>query len=69
MNALTIVQKKEYKEANGGRCPICKSNDINMYDNFPDGLYHYEYVECLTCGARWTDTYKLIDVELDKEEE
>ena len=43
----------------GGHCPACGSGDI-CGDSFEyDGSEHWQEVNCWTCGASWTDVYRL----------
>jgi hypothetical protein len=43
----------------GGQCPACGSGDI-CGDSFEyDGAEHWQEVNCWTCGASWTDVYRL----------
>lgn len=67
MLALDIVQKREYLKSDGVHCPICKSEDIDVHDSFHNDRHYYEYVYCLCCNTYWTNTYKMIDVNLDME--
>jgi Zn ribbon nucleic-acid-binding protein len=66
MKALTNTQKKNYLKSDGQQCPACESHNITAYYNTFNGLFYHDYVKCCTCGAHWIDTYKLIDVELNK---
>jgi hypothetical protein len=50
------------------RCPHCGCWDITArpaeFGRFgPDGVMHaYRDVDCDGCGARWTETYMLVQV-------
>jgi len=45
----------------GGCCPACGSGDI-CGDSFEyDGDEHWQEVNCWTCGASWTDVYRLAE--------
>jgi len=45
----------------GGCCPACGSGDI-CGDSFEyDGAEHWQEVNCWSCGASWTDVYRLAE--------
>lgn len=67
MKALTIVQKEQYLKSGGQLCPRCGSSNIEVHDHDYNQDNYYEFAYCWDCKAYWTDTYKLVDVELDKE--
>jgi len=60
---LTAKQRKDYVRGGAYRCPYCSSTDITA-DHF-EGEGSYQPVECKSCGRRWNDIYKLVDIEDD----
>lgn len=67
MKALTIVQKEQYLKSGGQLCPCCESSNIELHDHGYNGDEYSEYVYCWNCKIYYTATYKLVNVELDKE--
>lgn len=56
--------KKEYIVSNGVFCPYCRSYDIEGQIGFEmsdTGIT--QNVECNNCHKKWTDIYRLVDVE------
>lgn len=61
MNAAT---KKKYLKS-PYFCPECKSDQVEGRGGFDfEGDSVFQKVECLDCGAVWTDQYRIFDVEL-----
>ena len=54
------MTKKQYVEAGGTRCPICRSDQIEgeSVQAFYAGEATQE-VSCLDCHAEWVDCYTL----------
>lgn len=62
---LTKEQKKDYLKVSGNHCPYCRSHDIcGDHVEVNDGGAWQEVV-CMECERRWTDIYKLIDIEVE----
>ena len=61
---LTTQQKEAYLKS-GVRCPFCLSPDLSG-DEF-DLCYAVveQQVQCLSCGAGWTDVYTLTGLRVD----
>lgn len=59
---LADEQKKEYLE-NSYKCPYCNSYSIQAMQMGVDGNITWYAVYCESCHRRWTDVYKLVDVE------
>ena len=57
-------QKKEYLE-HPNTCPYCESEDISGGVMQVDGTGAWQTIECRGCFKKWTDIYKLVDVEED----
>ena len=56
--------RRKYLEAGGVRCPFCDSEDIEGGFVETDVGGASQRVHCLVCGARWQDSYMLVDVAL-----
>jgi len=57
-------QAREYIASAGMHCPFCKSSDINaMAPDVTENGTILQEVECDSCGKKWTDTYKLTNME------
>jgi len=65
MLSLTKTQKEAYIQDRGIYCPVCLSDNVEMDGHDFDDNLVLAYVKCGSCGKRWTDTYRLVDVELD----
>jgi transcription elongation factor Elf1 len=63
MSKLTPQQKKDYLGRSYCHCPVCKSNDISGGRIEVDSDSAWQEVVCSSCGFRWNDIYKLIDIE------
>ncbi|KKM91594.1 hypothetical protein LCGC14_1227060 [marine sediment metagenome] len=62
---LTKEMEREYLESGGGRCPYCKSTNLNT-DGFEEGSAS-ERVSCVNCDMEWVDCYQLVGItELDQ---
>ena len=61
------MTKEEYLNS-GNECPHCKSEDIEIYDReFPGNLTQDCKLKCFSCGKKWTEHYKLINITLDEQ--
>ena len=56
-------KKKEYIES-PYHCPFCNSDELDTQGfELLDGGYANQDVACNECKKRWTDIYKIVDVE------
>ena len=62
MNKLTKKQKSDYLK-NSGKCPYCKSDQIEGGSIEIDGETAWQTVSCLNCDKKWNDIYRLANVE------
>jgi len=65
---LTFKQKERYILIGGVRCPYCESDNIETVgpvETEQGGAL--QKVRCLACQKKWTDYYKLFDVEEEKD--
>lgn len=62
---LTRKQKQMYLKKGGVACPFCESEDIEGGFVEIDEGYVTQGMNCVSCGRRWNDVYKLkaVDVE------
>jgi formate dehydrogenase maturation protein FdhE len=67
MEKLTDKQKKEYLDNRGMVCPVCSSEFMECIDHEFDDNMVYGICKCDKCKSQWTDTYQLVDVDLDTE--
>ncbi len=68
MPDLTQQQKKNYIELGADYCPLCKGDYIKFSDMRQEGgVMIVQEGECNGCGAEWSETYVLSEVELDAE--
>ena len=65
--AIEEIARKKYVEENPFQCPFCGSANITTTGDIEgDGLSSaWQSVVCNDCQKRWTDVYKLVDVEED----
>ena len=60
---LTEEQEKEYIESGGVKCPQCNSSHLNP--SIPIRGEQNSLIfknECLMCGARWQDVYRVVEI-------
>jgi len=62
---LTKQQKELYIQNEYNLCPVCKSEEVEHLNSQNDTPRFYHFFHCRDCGAYWTETFALIDVELD----
>jgi len=61
---LTEEQKKSYIKNDYGRCPVCKSDDIEGRGSYEsDGNWISHEIICNNCDFAWQDIYELTDIE------
>lgn len=60
----TEEQKKRYLEIGGVRCLFCNSRDIEAQPFQAEAGDVWTKVTCNACGKKWTDVYRLVDVEV-----
>lgn len=54
------LKPEEYTACGGSKCPNCGSYNITSVDGVElDGEAGWQSIECLHCGAEWTDVWKL----------
>ena len=63
--ALTEEQKEDYIASEGMNCPVCGSQDCDCYEHGFEGNLVMGYCKCYTCGAHYTDVYRVGDVSRD----
>lgn len=57
-----LLTQEDYLLNHGENCPKCNSTDLNKNQNVEiDFDTIYQECNCNQCGAKWTDTYKLIN--------
>ena len=56
---FTDKQVEEYLNSGEGKCPLCKSDDIESSLLEVDGSTAWQDVFCHDCRAEWTDIYEL----------
>jgi len=61
---LTEKQKKEYLKSGYGKCPKCKSSDIEGSSFDVDDKYVTQDLTCNECGFSYRDVYTLSNVEV-----
>jgi len=59
---LSAMDKKKYLLADT-RCPYCGSNDISGGFVEIDSGEANQKIDCMDCGKRWRDVYRLVDME------
>ena len=65
--AAEPMSNKDYVEGEG-KCPVCKSTQIEGDSIDIEGKHAYQSVGCNNCGASWVDEYALTGyAELEKE--
>jgi len=64
MNELSPHQKARYIESNGIHCPVCESDDIVIVSDEFTSYRAYRDNKCQNCGATFTETFTMSDVEL-----
>lgn len=66
MKKLTQKRKKAYVKNGGVKCPYCKA-ETTLEGGFieVDAGGCWQAISCPSCGKRWTDVYKLVDIEED----
>lgn len=57
--APSPLSDKQYREASGGVCPYCGSENIEGGSIDIQGKTAQQEVSCLECGAEWNDVYHL----------
>lgn len=57
--APSPLSDKQYREASGGVCPCCGSENIEGGSIDIQGRSAYQEVSCLECDASWNDVYHL----------
>ena len=63
MKTLTNEQQRQYVSDDGGRCPYCRSDQIEGNGGFDfEGGRVFQEVSCLDCNERWMDVYTLSNV-------
>lgn len=60
--SLTGTEKSEYLKSSH-HCPYCGSDTIHANETYYSNDGAQQRVDCETCGARWWDIYKLVDVQ------
>lgn len=60
---------RHYIDHQGTKCPRCGSDDLNGASFNADAGYAWQSVTCGGCGLEWDDVYRLVDVDIDSEEE
>lgn len=60
---LTESQRNDYLTNDSGRCPFCKSDNIQGHAIDICGKEAIQPVTCSDCGHLWNDIYSLTDVE------
>lgn len=53
------MTNEEYVAAEGFKCPDCGSASVSAGSTEFGLAEAYTRVDCRTCGARWTELYKL----------
>lgn len=54
-----------YLARKGTVCPVCGSNDLYADSGADlDTGYAYQTIDCLSCNSKWTDEYKLVDIQI-----
>lgn len=51
------ISQDEYKVDE--RCPMCESTDVEGGPIDINNGHAYQPITCTSCGANWTDAYKL----------
>jgi transposase-like protein len=49
----------EYVADGGGRCPFCRSREIEGSQHDYEGDKVYQNITCRSCNREWTDIYAL----------
>lgn len=63
--------KPEMKEtylANPHGCVVCRSENYTTVGSTYDGAFHWVYLECNECLAKWHEEYKMVDVHVEEYE-
>ena len=63
-NELTTYQKALYIQRNGVNCPVCESDDLDVIHEEIAAYRAYRDNKCHSCGAVFTETFTMTDVEL-----
>jgi len=56
---IPVLTSVEYLNRGAVVCPVCKSNHITSEAVDMDGSRGYANCQCNTCGAHWTDIWKI----------
>jgi hypothetical protein len=56
---MKTTTQEEYVKACGLQCPACKSKELQCDTPQQDGAVIHQNIDCLSCGAYWTDLYTL----------
>jgi transposase-like protein len=59
---LTEAMAAQYVAQGGGKCPFCRSGDLEGGSQDADGPTIVQDIKCLACGRRWYDVYRLAAV-------
>lgn len=65
MRMISPEDVEGYVKTGGGRCPFCKSPEVEpdtmlFYDEDTSSVYRG--MTCLTCFRDWTDIFRLVDM-------
>lgn len=68
MKALTKKQQRAYVKGGGVHCPLCGGLIVTGDGrDYGDTDVLVQFVTCLDCGATFTETYKLADIDLRRD--
>lgn len=59
---LTPEQKETYISNRGMNCPVCESMEVECDNHDFDDNLVYGDCTCNSCGLKYTDVYRLVDV-------
>jgi hypothetical protein len=62
-NESQSLEPSHYLESGGDVCPVCGSHDLDAHRLEVDGSQAWGRVECGSCGASWSDVFKLVGYE------
>jgi hypothetical protein len=60
---------KHYIDHQGTTCPYCGGKDLEGGSFNADGGYAWQSITCSGCGCEWDDVYRLVEVEIEHEED